>query len=195
MGTNDFKNIWKSQIDKNIQQYSTEELNDLVIKTAKKSMKAIQPNLALRIIVAAVVIYLIWSIATKDYSMEMNILYSAALIILIVSFLFKERSAHKLNKQNPDMSVKDWLRYRIEKIEKSRKYKSKYDFLIYGGALLLGYVFYIVFQILRDIQFNWISVMIFIILFIYVVAIRYVQIKSYNKTLDGLRELYRQFEE
>lgn len=195
METNDFKNIWKSQIDKNIQQYSTEELNDLVIKTAKKSMKAIQPNLALRIIVAAVVIYLIWSIVTKDYSVEMNILYSAALIILIVSFLFKERSAHKLNKQNPDMSVKDWLRYRIEKIEKSRKYKSKYDFLIYGGALLLGYVFYIVFQILRNVQFNWISVMIFIILFIYVVAIRYIQIKSYNKTLDGLRELYRQFEE
>lgn len=195
METNDFKNIWKSQIDKNIQQYSTEELNDLAIKTAKKSMKAIQPNLALRIIVAAVVIYLIWSIATKDYSMEMNILYSAALIILIVSFLFKERSAHKLNKQNPDMSVKDWLRYRIEKIEKSRKYKSKYDFLIYGGALLLGYVFYIVFQILRNVQFNWISVMIFIILFIYIVAIRYVQIRNYNKTLDGLRELYRQFEE
>ncbi|KAA6345533.1 hypothetical protein EZS27_006891 [termite gut metagenome] len=195
METNDLRNIWKSQIDKNIQSHSEEELNDMIIKSARKSMRAIQPNTILRLIVGTVVVFLIWRIVAKGYSMGMDILYSAALLILVVSYLLMERSAYKLNRRNPDIPVKEWLKYRIDRIEKSRKYSIKYDFLIYGGALLLGYVFYIVFQILRNVQFNWISVGAFIVFFVYILIIRHFQIKNHNKTLDKLTELYKQLEE
>ena len=194
MEKDNLKNIWKSKVDKNMKHYSEEELKDIVIKSARKSMKTIQPNVILRIIIAAITFFLIWSIAFGNNISSIKVLYFAALLILLVSYFLEERSARKLHSYKMDVPIKEWLKYRIDKVEKSLNYAIKYDFLIYGGALLLGYIFYFVSQILRGIHFNWISVIILIFLFIYIVIIRHFQIKNYNKTLQQLKELYKQLE-
>ena len=194
MKNNNLKNIWKSEIDKQVKYYSDEELKDMVIQSARKSMRAIQPNIILRIIIAAIIIFLIWSIILRNEASSIKILHCAALFILLISYFLMERSVRKLNWHKMDVPIKEWLKYRIDKVEKSRNYMVKYDFLIFGGVLLLGYIFYFAFQILRGIHFNWISVIVFIILFIYVAIIRHFRIKNYNKTLQQLKELYKQLD-
>jgi hypothetical protein len=195
METDELKNIWGSQINKNIENYSPEELNRIVIQAAKKSMKLIQPNLIFRIVIGLAVAFLIWSIAS-NYSMGMNILYSAALALIIVAYLVMEWEARKLNKVNPDIPVKVWLKFRIERIESAHKFQIKHDFLIYGVALLLGHGFYVGSQVVMNVPLNWVSTSVFILFFIISMAItRHFQIKKYNKTLDELKELYKQLDE
>ncbi|MDR1170177.1 MAG: hypothetical protein LBK97_05005 [Prevotellaceae bacterium] len=195
MNTNDLKEMWKSRIDGNIQDYSQEELSGLVVKSARMSMKAIQPNIITRLFLGAVTVILIWRIATEGYSVEMDIMYVAVLLLVLVCCIFVERAAYIMNKYNPDVSVKEWLEYRIRQVEKSINYRTKYSFLMYGSALISGCVAYSIVQLLHNVSFNWISIVIFISLFVLILVIRYIELRQYNKTLAELKELYRQLEE
>lgn len=195
MENNNLKDIWKSEIEKSVKHYSDKELEDMVIKSAKKSMKAIQPNAILRIVIASTTLFLIWSIIFGNNTSNINILYFSALLIIVVSYFLIEHSAHKLNQHKMDVSIKEWLQQCINAIEKSLKFKVKYDFLIYGSSFLLGYLFYFIFQMLRGAHFDWISIIIFISMFIYISIRRHFEMKNYNKTLIKLKELYKQLED
>ena len=195
MDTNELIKIWKSQINSSIKDYSSEELSDMVVNAARKSLKAIRPNIIIRIIVSIVIIYLVWSMIAGNNSTGVNILNLIALLIIVVSYFFAERSFIKLNKLEPDIPVKEWMKYRLNEMEKSVKFHNKHDFLIFGGSFLLGYVFYLSFQILKNVNFNWISVVILIGLFIYTLIIRRFHFKKINKILEELRELYKQLDE
>ncbi|MDR1339606.1 MAG: hypothetical protein LBK58_06105, partial [Prevotellaceae bacterium] len=185
----------KSQIEGNIQDYSREELNRLIVKSARKSMKAIQPNIITRFFLGASAVFFVWRIATEGYSVEIDLMYAAVLLLILVCCFFVERSAHIMNKYNPGVPVKEWLEYRIGKIEKSINYRTKYGFLMYGGALLLGSVSHNIIQILYHCCYNWISVTMEINLFVLILAVRYFELRRYTKTLAELKELYRQLEE
>jgi hypothetical protein len=195
METNDLKQMWKSRIEGNIQDYSREELSDIIVKSARKSMKAIQPNIIIRLLLAAIIAFLVWRIATEGYSAGMDVMYAADLLIILVCFFFIERSAYIMNKYNPGVSVKEWLEYRIGKVEKSINYRTKYGFLMYGSALIAGCVANSIVLILHDAFFIWISVAVDINLFVLILIVRYIELKRYNKTLAELKELYRQLEE
>ena len=195
METNELKNVWKSQINSSIKEYSSEELSVIVVKAAKKSIKTMRPNIILKIIVGVVIIYLIWSMIAGNHSTGFNILSLTALLILVASYFYLERSVFKLNKPEPDISVREWMKYRLDEMEKSVKFHSKHDFFIFGGSFLLGYVFYLMFQILANVSLTWISVVIFICLFIYTLIIRHYHLKKINKILKELRELYMQLDE
>ncbi|MDR1273349.1 MAG: hypothetical protein LBK12_02250 [Odoribacteraceae bacterium] len=195
MKTDDFKKTWQSRVDGNIQNYSNEELNRMIVKSARKSMKAIQPNLMIRGVVGMMVAILVWLMVTDHYSAAIGVMYVVSLLMLLGTYFFVEQKAYKLNKYNSGVPVKEWLRQRVEKVKKSRDDLIKYDFLKYGSALLSAYVFYSIFQVLRNVRFNWLSVIIFIALFVYILILRHCQMRNNNKTLDRLTELYKQLEE
>ncbi len=44
METNDIKDIWKTEAVKDMKPYSEEELSEMVVKSVRKSIKAIYPN-------------------------------------------------------------------------------------------------------------------------------------------------------
>jgi len=194
METNEIKNIWKSQINSNIKDYSPEELNDIVVRSTQKSLKAIQPNIILRIIVGVIIIFLIWSMVSGYNSTGVIILKMAALLILVVSFFFSERSFFKLNKLEPDIPVKEWMKYRLNEMEKSVRFHNKYDFFIFGGSYVLGYSFYLLFQILANVSFHWISLVIFVGLFIYTLIFRHYHMKKINKIYNELKDIYKLLE-
>ena len=195
MENNNLKNTWKSEIGKCIKCYSDEELRNMVVKSARKSMKSIQPSVILWIVIAVVTIFLVWSIVFGNETSSIKMVYFTALLILSVACFMVVYSARKLNRHKMDTPIKEWLKYRIDEIEKSCNFMVKYDFFIFGGSFLVGYTIFLVFQILRDIHFNWISVIIFIAMFIYGAIGRHFQMKNYNKTLQQLKELYKQLEE
>ena len=43
METNDIKDIWKTEAVKDMKPYSEEELSEMVVKSVRKSIKAIYP--------------------------------------------------------------------------------------------------------------------------------------------------------
>jgi len=195
MDTNELKNIWKSQTSSNIRNYSPSELENIVVNAARKSMKAFRPNIPFRIVVYLVVLFVIWKIVAGHNSTGTNLVYFAALLILIVSYILGARSVYKLNQFKPETPVKEWMKYRLDEIEKSVKINSKYDFFIFGGSFLLGYVFFLMFQILANASFNWISVLVFIGLFFYVLIVRHFYLKKINRILEEIRALYKQLDE
>ena len=59
MEAHDIKETWKEGVEKNIKPYPEEKLNEMVIKSARKSIKTVYPGTVFRLVVVAVVVYLI----------------------------------------------------------------------------------------------------------------------------------------
>jgi multisubunit Na+/H+ antiporter MnhB subunit len=196
METNDIKDIWRSGVDSKIKSYSDYELNEMVIESARKSMKAIQLGGIFQLVVIAVMIYLILTLFFRDNSLEMKLLDFTGLLILFVCSVLWKRSDYKMNKYKYDMPVKEWLEYRIHEIDKTISTKKKYNILIMCLAFLLGFGFHVVHQIILKAPFNPIlsgSILVGLIIYFVIVA-RSLNTK-YRKTLEELKELYQQFEE
>ncbi|MDR2039615.1 MAG: hypothetical protein LBQ60_16980 [Bacteroidales bacterium] len=195
MNNNDIKNIWKSGVDADINPYSESELNDIVVKSARKSMKIIQPGGILRVVVVASIIYFIIIITAGDSTWEMRMLYFIGLLILSGSYFLYERASRKMNQYILGSPVKEWLEYRIDQVERSIRFKHKYDFLIYGGAILLGFSFSLISQLLVN-SFNIVaSIVSFVVILVIILIIKYNDNKNYHKTLMGLKEIHQQLEE
>lgn len=127
METNDIKDIWKTETVKEMKPYSEEELNEIVVKSVRKSIKTVYPGTIFRLVVIAVIVYLIATLFLREQSMEGMLLDVSALVILSVSYLLWERSAYKMRKYTNSKPVKEWLEYRIKEFEKNIKFKTKYD--------------------------------------------------------------------
>lgn len=196
MEANDIKNIWKSGIEGDIDRYSDSELNKMVVKSARKSIKAVYPGTIFRLIIIGVIMYLIAILLWSNRSKEVIFLDFSGLIILSVSYFLWERSAYKMRKYTYGMPVKEWLEYRIREVEKSVNFYTKYDLLIYGFSFLCAIGFYILYQVVGKITPSLLTLFIIPIgLVIYFLIIRRFLSRNYKKTLDELKELYTQFEE
>ena len=57
METNDIKDIWKTETVKEMKPYSEEELNEIVVKSVRKSIKTVYPGTIFRLVVIAVIVY------------------------------------------------------------------------------------------------------------------------------------------
>lgn len=195
METNDLKNIWKSEVDKNINSYSDKELSKIIVKSARKSMRMIQPSGIFRLIVFAVIVLLIVNLTVRNTTIEANIIDFIALLILVSAYTLWEYSAYKMNKYNVDIPIKMWLESSILEVEKNIRFTKKYNSFIYGGAILIGYALSVIPQFLTN-SFNLIvSIVSLILVVLIVLFIRCLMKEKYNKTLRELKELYKQFDE
>lgn len=196
MKTDTLKEIWKCGTNKEIRPYSATELDKIMVKSARKSMKTVQMKGGFQIVVIAVMIYIILKLLFGNSSVEFKMLDFAGFLIIFVCFLLSKRSDYKMNKYKCDMPVKEWLEYRIREIEKVVNAKLKYNVLIYGGAFLLSYSFHVVSQILLKASFNLLlSGGIFLGLIVFIMIIKRSLSKKYNQILKELKTLYKQLEE
>ena len=56
MEAHDIKETWKAGVEKNIKPYPEEKLNEMVIKSARKSIKTVYPGTVFRLVVVGVVV-------------------------------------------------------------------------------------------------------------------------------------------
>ncbi|MDR1895520.1 MAG: hypothetical protein LBR10_01865 [Prevotellaceae bacterium] len=195
MKAKDFKDIWKSEVDKNISSYSDRELNGIIAKSAKKSMRKIQPSGVFRLVVFAAVLLILINLTIRNTSVEANVIEFTALLILVSTYMLWEYSAYKMNKYRTDAPIKKWLECRIIEVEKNVKFVKKYNLLVYGGAILIGYSFNIIPQFLAK-SFNWIvSIVSLVVVVSIVLFLRNLMSVKCDKTLRELNDLYKQFDE
>ena len=193
MKKNNIKEVWKSGINSNIKSYSESELNKIVIKSARKSMKRIQLGGLFQLIIIAIVIYVMHILIFRNNSIEMKLLYIAELIILLGCSLQWKYSDYKMNMYTSDKPVKEWLEYRINEINRKIYLMNKYGLSL---AVLIGFGFHIAHQIILKIHFNpFVSGGILVGLIIYLVLVTRPLNKKLNKALKELKELYKQYEE
>lgn len=196
METNDIKNIWKAGVEKDIKLYSEEELNEMVVKSARKSIKAIYPGTIFRLIVIAVIVFLIVTLLFQKQATDKMFIDIGALVVISVSYFFWERSAYKMRKYTNGKSVKEWLEYRIKEIEKSIKFNAKYDLAIYACSFLFAIGFYVLYQIVANVTPHILTVIVIPLgLIIYLLIVRRSLNRNYQKALDELKDLYKQFED
>lgn len=196
MDMNNIKSEWKTETQNDIRIYSESELNDIVVKSAKKSIKAIYPGNIFRLIIIGVIVFISVRLIIRQQSPGIMLTDLSGLLILSVSYFFWERSAYIMRRYNNNIPMKQWLEKRIAKIEKSIRFNTKYDWALYITALLIAGVFYVIYQVLTDAPANIINVVVVPAgLVVYFLIVRHFLNKNYRKTLESLKELYRQFEE
>lgn len=196
METNDIKDIWKTEAVKDLKPYSEEELNDIVVKSVRKSIKTVYPGTIFRLVIITVIVYLIATLFLRKQSMEGMLLDVSALVILSVSYLLWERSAYKMRKYTNSKPVKEWLEYRIKEFENTIRFNTKYNLVIYACSFLFSIGFYVFYQITANVTPGILTVIIIPLgLIIYLLIVRRSINRNYQKALHELKELYKQFEE
>lgn len=196
MEPNDIKEIWKTGVEENIRSYSEEELNEMVVKSARKSIKAIYPGIIFRFVIIAIIVYLTTTLILGKHSTERMLIDLGALIISSVSYFFWERSAFKMRKYTNGKPVKEWLEYRIKEIEKSITFTAKYNWIVYSCSFLLAIGFYVLYQIEANVTPNILNIIVIPIgIFIYLLIVTRSLNQNYRKTIHELKDLYKQFED
>lgn len=66
METNDIKETWKAGIERTIKPYPEERLNEMVVNSARKSIKTVYPGTVFRLVIIAVAVFLIVSQFVKE---------------------------------------------------------------------------------------------------------------------------------
>jgi hypothetical protein len=168
----------------------------MLVKSARKSIKAVYPGAVFRLIIIGVLISLIRMLFWDNRSKEIMPLYFGAFIVISVSYFFWERSAYKMRKYTYGMPVKEWLAYRIKEMEKSIQFNAHYNLAIYACSFLFTIGFYIFYQVAAKITPSLLTVLVIPIgLVIYFWIVRRSLNRKYKKALNELKELYLQFEE
>lgn len=195
MEAHDIKETWKAGVEKNIKPYPEEKLNEMVIKSARKSIKTVYPGTVFRLVVVAVVVYLIVMLFIREQSMERAYVDIAALAVLSVSYFLWERSAYRMRKYTNGMAVKEWLEYRIKEVEKSVKFNTKYGWIVYMCSFLSAMGFYVFYLMAMNITPGILNVVVVPLgIAIYLLIIDRSLGRNYRKTLRKLKDLYKQFE-
>ena len=195
MEAHDIKETWKAGVEKNIKPYPEEKLNEMVIKSARKSIKTVYPGTVFRLVVVAVVVYLIVMLFIREQSMERAYVDIAALAVLSVSYFLWERSAYRMRKYTNGMAVKEWLEYRIKEVEKSVKFNTKYGWIVYTCSFLSAMGFYVFYLMAINITPGILNVVVVPLgIAIYLLIIDRSLGRNYRKTLRKLKDLYKQFE-
>ena len=195
MEAHDIKETWKAGVEKNIKPYPEEKLNEMVIKSARKSIKTVYPGTVFRLVVVAVVVYLIVMLFIRERSMERAYVDIAALAVLSVSYFLWERSAYRMRKYTNGMAVKEWLEYRIKEVEKDVKFNTKYGWIVYTCSFLSAIGFYVFYLMAMYITPGILNVVVVPLgIAIYLLIIDRSLGRNYRKTLRELKDLYKQFE-
>lgn len=196
---NDIKNILKSNIENNIKAYSHDQLNEIVIKSAKKSMCRVFPGW---IIVACimVIIFLSWIIFSKIQSpglglvfiiFNLTLIYFLVTILILVAWQIK-----KVTECRPDAPIRDWLKRCIhwmdQQIDFTRKYGTCLDVIAFIVGLSIGQLY----NYFYTGSVNLIGILISaLIIFLILYASKKLQNKRLYEIRNRLQELYDQIDE
>ena len=195
MEAHDIKETWKAGVEKNIKPYPEDKLNEMVVKSARKSIKTVYPGTVFRLVVVAVVVYLIVMLFIREQSMERAYVDIAALAVLSVSYFLWERSAYRMRKYTNGMAVKEWLESRIKEVEKDVKFNTKYGWIVYTCSFLSAIGFYVFYLMAMNITPGILNVVVVPLgIAIYLLIIDRSLGRNYRKTLRELKDLYKQFE-
>ena len=195
MEAHDIKETWKAGVEKNIKPYPEDKLNEMLVKSARKSIKTVYPGTGFRLVVVAVVVYLIVMLFIREQSMERAYVDIAALAVLSVSYFLWERSAYRMRKYTNGMAVKEWLEYRIKEVEKDVKFNTKYGWIVYTCSFLSAIGFYVFYLMAMNITPGILNVVVVPLgIAIYLLIIDRSLGRNYRKTLRELKDLYKQFE-
>lgn len=195
MEAHNIKETWKAGVEKNIKPYPEEKLSGMVIKSARKSIKTVYPGTVFRLVVVAVVVYLIVMLFIREQSMERAYVDIAALAVLSVSYFLWERSAYRMRKYTNGMAVKEWLEYRIKEVEKDVRFNTKYGWIVYTCSFLSAIGFYVFYLMAMNITPGILNVVVVPLgIAIYLLIIDRSLGRNYRKTLRELKDLYKQFE-
>ena len=195
MEAHDIKETWKAGVEKNIKPYPEDKLNEMVVKSARKSIKTVYPGTVFRLVVVAVVVYLIVMLFIREQSMERAYVDIADLTVLSVSYFLWERSAYRMRKYTNGMAVKEWLEYRIKEVEKDVKFNTKYGWIVYTCSFLSAIGFYVFYLMAMNITPGILNVVVVPLgIAIYLLIIDRSLGRNYRKTLRELKDLYKQFE-
>lgn len=135
MENRELKNIWKAQVDGQIQPLSEAELNGIVVKKARRSIGKYYPFfMGLCGLVAG---FQIWRIIQFKYGVQMLIFDWFILVSVLSSLVCMIYSLRKMTRYETDKSVKDWLQYRMDAMDKSIRLKKKYNWLVLPYVALL----------------------------------------------------------
>ena len=136
MENNEIKNLWKNMVDKEVRQYSEAELNVMVVKSARKSMRQLYPGWKVKLALCIfVVCFMLWKIVNTS-DLRFVILYTCIVLIITASLIVLFFSMRKMNKYKPDIPVKEWLKFRINEIDKSIRFNKKYRIYVYVGIVI-----------------------------------------------------------
>lgn len=195
METNDIKETWKAGIERTIKPYPEERLNEMVVNSARKSIKTCIPELFSGLLSLPWPFSSSYHSSIKEQNATRMYLDMGALAVLSVSYFLWERSAYKMRKYTHGMPVKEWLEYRIKEIEKSIRFNTKYDWIVYTCSFLSAIGFYVFYLMATNVVPGILNVIVIPLgMCIYLLIIKRSLKRNYRKTLQELKELYRQFE-
>ena len=137
MENDEFKNIWKADADKVFKPFSEKELNDMIINSAKKSMRKLHP-VSFFIVGFLFVPFTVWLIIAEPFGSLYTKSYLILLFILLGTLLIRLRSLYKMNNYRSDMPIKEWLQYRINSIDRTLRFQQQYGIWIAAIILICG---------------------------------------------------------
>lgn len=139
---------------------------------------------------------LLWQIITGYEDIPITILRLIILLILIGSVGTAEWSARKMDKYNFDMPVKEWLKFRIDKVEESIQFARKYDIIVHGGTFIISFGIFLMYNYLMNVPFNLlIFAAVFLWTLLFILGCRIMVRKHHQKVLRHLQELCDRLEE
>lgn len=123
MKDNELQSIWKGNIDKQIQPFSKEELDTMLLLKVKARIRKFYPLKSSVIVIAIVILFL-----TKISFDRLNdILLVINNLVLILSgglgVCLSMYSYNKMLEYDTDQPLKEWLEYRIKALKKASKFK------------------------------------------------------------------------
>lgn len=139
MENNKFKNIWKNKVNEEIKPYSSRELDDMIVKSARKSIWKLFPGVWIKVVLSILVIgYFFQKMVSEDGGVPLLIFYIALTCVVSGSVILVLNGVHKMTQYNLNTPVKEWIKFRIDKVEKSIAFQRKYTAHIYIG--IVGFV-------------------------------------------------------
>jgi len=198
MKNNELENIWKN-VDSKIRSKSIDELNALLITKTKKTMNKFLYIILIDIIVCfGLIIFLIITALKRQgdiiYQLNNTVLCLVTIVSLIVSLL----SWIKLNNNQYNLSLKDWLKERISMLSRwlLGKYSKLYIVSIPILLIMINLSIHVYYEhkLFTEVMKNEESIYGLIIGFIIGLFVSYFfisKIRKYQlKNLEFLKELY-----
>ena len=194
MENNEFINLWKTM---EVSQYSETELNDMVVKSAKKSMRKLYPGWEVKVLLCAFAVgYMLWKIIYSNEHSKFIAIYAFIILIVMASLIIGYFSKWKMNKYRPDIPVKEWLRFRIDELNKSIRLQKKYRIHIHVGVVILmvgicAVYFYMLYGSLINYSFAFAVAASLLMLVIFKILWK----DRYSEVRDYLQSMYEQLDE
>ena len=166
----------------------------MVVKSAKKSMRKLYPRW---IVVSCIFVvgFMFWKIFCTTSDIRLISFYTFVSLIIVVSLIFHFFSRRKMNKYKPDMPVKEWLKFRIDELDRSIRLNKKYQIYINVGiAIMCIGIVVTYFYILTGSFISYPFALAIVLVFLFMVIFRLLWKNRYNEVRDYLQSLYEQID-